>query len=128
VLVVNKPGAGGNIAADMVAKAEPDGHTLVIGSSSTWVVNPHVYTQMPFDPVKSFTPVAGTSRQNFILVVHPKLNVSSVDELIARLKAEPGKLNYGSPGAGSLPQLACVLFEMESGTQATHIPYTGIAP
>src|SRR5690606_19901616 len=96
VLVVNKPGAGGNIAADMVAKAEPDGHTLVIGSSSTWVVNPHVYTQMPFDPVKSFTPVAGTSRQNFILVVHPKLNVSSVDELIARLKAEPGKLNYGS--------------------------------
>lgn len=128
VLVVNRVGAGGNIAAEYVAKSPPDGYTLMITSSSTLVVNPFVYKTMPFDAEKSFAPIAMTSRQNFILAVHPKLNVSNLNEFVALLKSQPGQLNFASSGSGTLPHLACVLLGTQTGTTSTHVPFTGIAP
>jgi tripartite-type tricarboxylate transporter receptor subunit TctC len=128
VIVQNKPGAGGNIAAEYVAKAPADGYTLLITSSSTMVLNPFVYKSLPFHPVKSFAPVAVPAQQNQILVVHPQLNVSTLSELVALLKARPGKLNYASSGSGAITHLGGVLFGLQTGTQANHIPYKGVAP
>ena len=128
VIVDTKPGAGGNIAAGFVAKAEPDGHTLLISASSTLAINPHIYRTLPFDPEASFAPIIMPAAQNLILVVHPKLQVSSVAQLIALLKAQPGKLNYGSGGTGNLQHLAGEIFGFQTGTLANHIPYKGAAP
>jgi tripartite-type tricarboxylate transporter receptor subunit TctC len=128
VIVDTKPGAGGNIAAGFVAKSEPDGHTLLISASSTLAINPHIYRSLPFDPEASFVPVIMPAAQNLILVVHPKLNVTSVAQLIALLKAQPGKLNYASGGTGNLQHLGGEIFNFQTGTQANHIPYKGAAP
>jgi tripartite-type tricarboxylate transporter receptor subunit TctC len=128
VVVINKAGAAGNIAAEYVAKAPADGYTLMITSSSTLVLNPFVYKSLPFDPVKSFAPVAIPAMQNLILVVHPKLKVNTLNEFVALLKAKPGMLNYASSGAGTVPHLASVLFEMQTATSGNHVPYKGIAP
>jgi tripartite-type tricarboxylate transporter receptor subunit TctC len=128
VVVVNRGGAGGNIAADQVAKANADGHTLLMTASSTLTVNPWIYQNLPFDPEKSFAPITIPARQNNILVVHPKLSVSSLQEFVALLKSDPGKYNYGSAGTGSLSHLAGVLFAEQSGTESTHVGYNGIAP
>ncbi len=128
VVVANRAGAGGNIAAEYVAKSAADGYTLMITSSSTLVLNPFVYKSIPFDPVKSFEPIVIPARLNMILVAHPKTNATSIRELVAMLKAQSGKASYGSSGNGTLPHLAGVLFNNETGTEATHIPYKGIAP
>jgi tripartite-type tricarboxylate transporter receptor subunit TctC len=128
VIVATKPGAGGNIAAGFVAKAEPDGHTLLISASSTLVINPHIYRSLPFDPEASFAPIIMPAAQNMILVVHPKLKVSSVSQLIALLKSQPGKLNYASGGTGNLQHLGGEIFNYQTGTQANHVPYKGAAP
>ncbi len=128
VIIVNRGGAGGNIAAEQVAKSKADGHTLLMMASSTLTVNPWIYQSLPFDPEKSFTPVIIPARQNNILVVHPKLNVGTLKELVALMKSKPGQLNYGSAGIGSLSHLAGVLFNEQSGTDATHIAFSGIAP
>jgi tripartite-type tricarboxylate transporter receptor subunit TctC len=128
VLVDPRPGAGGNIAAGFVGKAEPDGHTLLITASSTLTVNPHIYKLLPFDPEKSFAPIVSPAEQNLILVTHPKLNLSSVSQLIALLKAQPDKLSYGSGGMGNLQHLAGEVFNYESGTRASHVPYKGAGP
>jgi len=128
VVVVNRAGAGGNVAGEFVAKSAPDGHTLLMFSSSTLVLNPHVYASMPFDSERSFTPIVLPARQNLILAVHPKLAVNTVKELIEVLKANPDKLNYSSSGNGTLPHLAGVLFGQLTGTSSTHIPFSGIAP
>jgi len=128
VIVDIRSGAGGNIAAGFVAKAEPDGYTLLITASSTLTVNPHIYRSLPFDPERSFAPVIMPAGQNLILVVHPKLGVSNVRELIALLKARPGKLNYASGGTGNLQHLAGEIFNFETRTQANHVPYKGAAP
>ena len=128
VIVDPRSGAGGNIAAAYVGKAEPDGYTLLITASSTLTVNPHIYKSLPFDPEKSFSPIVSPAEQNLILVAHPKLNVSSISQLIALLKSQPGKLNYGSGGTGNLQHLAGEVFNYQTGTQANHVPYKGAAP
>lgn len=128
VLVVNRGGAGGNIAAELVAKSKPDGLTLLMTASSTLTVNPWIYQSLPFDPEKSFVPILIPARQNNILVVHPKLNVSTMKEFVTLLKAQPGKYNFASAGSGSLSHLAGVLFSEHAGISAAHVAYSGIAP
>jgi tripartite-type tricarboxylate transporter receptor subunit TctC len=128
VVIQNRAGAGGTIAADYVAKAPPDGHTLLITSSSTLAIEPYLYKALPFDPEKSFAPIIMPARQNLILVVHPKLNVSTYKDFVALIKAQSAKLNYGSSGEGTLPHLAGVLFNSHVGSNASHVPYKGIAP
>jgi tripartite-type tricarboxylate transporter receptor subunit TctC len=128
VVVENKPGANGNIAAATVARATPDGYTLLATGGSTLNLNPFLYRELPFDPVKSFAPVALTARTNFILVVHPKLGVDTLDAFIALAKAKPKTLNYGSAGAGSLIQIASELFNTVVGIETNHVPYKGLAP
>jgi tripartite-type tricarboxylate transporter receptor subunit TctC len=126
VIAENKPGAGGNIAAEFVAKAPADGHTLMITSSSTLTINPHVYARVPFDPEKSFAPVVTTAGQNMVLVVHPKHNASSVADFLVLLKGRAGKLSFGSSGPGALSHLAGELLLLRTGTAATHVPYKGL--
>jgi len=128
VVIENKPGANGNIAAAAVARAAPDGYTLLATGGSTLNLNPFLYASLPFDPVKSFTPVALTARTNFILVVHPKLGVDTVEAFVALAKAKPKTLNYGSAGSGSLIQIATELFNATVGIETNHVPYKGLAP
>jgi len=128
VVIENKPGANGNIAAAAVARAAPDGHTLLATGGSTLNLNPFLYASLPFDPVKSFAPVCLTARTNFILVVHPKLGVDTVEAFIALAKAKPRTLNYGSAGSGSLIQIASELFNTTAGIETNHVPYKGLAP
>ena len=128
VVVENRPGANGNIAAMVVARATPDGYTLLATGGSTLNLNPFLYRSLPFDPVKSFVPITMTARTNFILVVHPKLGVDTVEAFVALAKAQPGKLNYGSAGSGSLIQIATELFNTTAGVQTNHVPYKGLAP
>jgi tripartite-type tricarboxylate transporter receptor subunit TctC len=128
VVVENKPGANGNIAAATVARATPDGYTLLATGGSTLNLNPFLYHELPFDPVKSFAAVCMTARTNFILVVHPKLSVDTLDAFIALAKAKPKTLNYGSAGAGSLIQIASELFNSVVGIETNHVPYKGLAP
>jgi tripartite-type tricarboxylate transporter receptor subunit TctC len=128
VIVEARPGAGGNIAAAYVANAPADGHALLIASSSTLTTNPHIYKSLPFDPIKSFAPIIIPARVNMVLVVHPKLNISTAQEFIQLLKAKPRQLNFGSGGNGTQSHLAAEIFGIRTGTHATHIPYRGIAP
>lgn len=128
VVIENKPGANGNIAAAGVARAAPDGYTLLATGGSTLNLNPFLYASLPFDPVKSFTPVCLTARTNFILVVHPKLGVDTVEAFVALAKAKPKTLNYGSAGSGSLIQIASELFNTTVGIETNHVPYKGLAP
>jgi tripartite-type tricarboxylate transporter receptor subunit TctC len=128
VVIENRPGANGNIAAVAVARAAPDGYTLFATGGSTLNLNPFLYRELPFDPVKSFEPITLTARTNFILVVHPKLGVDSVEAFIALAKVHPKTLNYGSAGSGSLIQIATELFNTTVGIETNHVPYKGLAP
>ncbi len=128
VVIENKPGANGNIAAAAVARAAPDGYTLMVTGGSTLNLNPFLYASLPFDPVKSFVPVTLTARTNFILVVNPRLGVDTVEAFVALAKAKPKTLNYGSAGSGSLIQIATELFNTVAGIETNHVPYKGLAP
>src|SRR5260370_723550 len=127
VVVDNKPGAGGNVGAEIVAKAPPDGYTLLIAGPAL-VVSPFLYAHLDFDPLADFVPVTMINSAPLLLVVHPSLPVKSVAELIAYAKAKPGKLNYGSGGVGSTPYLAVELLKSMAGFDALHVPYKGGAP
>ncbi|MCX7362532.1 MAG: tripartite tricarboxylate transporter substrate binding protein [Alphaproteobacteria bacterium] len=128
VVIENRPGANGNIAASSVARAAPDGYTLFATGGSTLNLNPFLYRELPFDPVKSFAPITLTARTNFILVVHPKLGVDTVEAFVTLAKAKPRTLNYGSAGSGSLIQIATELFNTSAGVETNHVPYKGLAP
>ena len=127
VVVDNKPGAGGNVGADIVAKAAPDGYTLLVGSTAM-LVAPALYASVPFDPLADFVPVTQINSAPLLLVVHPSLPVKSVAEFIAYAKANPGKLNYGSGGVGATPFLAVESLRAVVGFEAVHVPYRGGAP
>ena len=128
VLVENRPGAGGNLAAAEVAKAPADGYTWLLGNNSILATNAALYRSLPYDPVKDFAPVALVAVQPNILVVHPSLPVSSVSELIRLAKQSPGKLNYASSGAGAAAHLAGELFKAMAGVDMVHVPYKGAQP
>ena len=128
VIVENKPGAGGNIGADFVAKSLADGHTILMGAVATHAINPTLYARIPYDPVRDFAPITQVASTPNVLVVNPSLPVSSVAELITHAKANPGKLNFGSGSTGSAGHLAGELFNSLAGVQMAHIPYKGAAP
>lgn len=126
VVVENRPGASGNIGTEAVVKAMPDGYTLLM-TASTHVTNAALQPSVPYDPVKSFTPIGPAAIGNLALVVHPSVAASSVQELIALAKAQPGKLNYASPGSGTPHHLAMELFKLHFKVDLTHVPYKGTA-
>ena len=128
VIVENKPGAGGNIGADYVAKSPADGYTIVMGALSTHAVNPSLYPKMPYDAKKDFAPITLVAVTPNVLVVNPGLPVQSVGELIAYAKAHPGKLSFGSGSIGSAGHLAGELFKVDAGVDMVHVPYKGAAP
>ncbi len=129
VVVENRPGAGGNIGADQVAKAAPDGHTLVMGAVATHAINPWLYRQMPYDPLRDFTPITLVAQVPNVLVMNAdsaaRLKIANLRDLVAYAKANPGKLNYGSGGNGSAGHLAGEMFKSQAGVFMVHIPYAG---
>jgi tripartite-type tricarboxylate transporter receptor subunit TctC len=125
VVVDNRSGGGGNIGAELAARAAPDGYTMVMGSSSNFGVNPSLYRKLPFDPVRDFEPVSLVSLAPNTLVVHPALPARSVKELVALAKAKPGTLNFASSGTGGSPHLAGELFKLVTEIDIAHIPYKG---
>jgi tripartite-type tricarboxylate transporter receptor subunit TctC len=128
VLVENKPGAGGNIGADAVAKSAADGYTLVMGAIATHAINPALYPKLPYDPVRDFRHVALLVQVPNVLVVNNDVPAKSVAELIAHLKKNPGRLDFASGSTGSTGHLAGELFKQMTGTYMVHIPYKGSAP
>jgi tripartite-type tricarboxylate transporter receptor subunit TctC len=124
VFVDNRPGAGGNIGMDVVAKAAPDGYTLLMAAPGL-VTNASLYNSLPFDPVKDFAPIGMVASVPNVLVVNPSLSVHSVADLVAYAKQHPGELNYASSGIGTSLHLAATLFERDAGIRLTHVPYRG---
>ena len=129
IVVENKPGAATNLGADFVAKAAPDGYTILLGDVATFAANQSLYKKIPFDPEKDFAPISLTARFVSVLVVNPnKLKVNSVAELIAAARAEPGKIDIAHAGVGNPFHLAAVLFQQAAGIKLNEVPYRGAAP
>jgi tripartite-type tricarboxylate transporter receptor subunit TctC len=128
VVVDNRPGAGGNLAAEVVARASPEGYTLLMGNNSILATNAALYTNIRYDVAKDFVPISLVGSQANILVVNPKLPVKSMADVIALAKSKPGKLTYASSGYGAAAHLAAELFKHDAGVQIEHIPYKGAAP
>ncbi|HTP63466.1 MAG TPA: tripartite tricarboxylate transporter substrate binding protein [Burkholderiales bacterium] len=125
VIVENRTGANGNVGADNVAKSAPDGYSMLLSDVGALSINPSVYPDMPFDPVKDFSPIIMVSYSPHVLAVHPSVPVHNVKELIAYAKANPGKLNFANSGTGGAPHLAGVEFAARTGVQWAYIPYKG---
>jgi len=128
VIIENKPGAGGNTGADLVAKSVPDGYTLIMGTVGTHAINMSLYAKMPYDAVKDFEPVVLVAGVPNLLVVHPSVNAKNVSELTALAKAQPGKLNVASSGNGTSIHLAAELYKQMAGVDIVHVPYKGSSP
>jgi tripartite-type tricarboxylate transporter receptor subunit TctC len=128
VVVENRGGANGNIGGEAVAKSAPDGYTLLMSSGGMVSVNPHLYARMSFDPAKDLVPVASAARIAVYLMAKPGLPANDVQEFLRYVKANPGKLSFGSPGTGSSPHLAAEMMKSQAGLFAVHVPYRGAAP
>ena len=128
VVVDNRSGAGGTIAGEMVARATPDGYTLMLGNVSTLAIARALYPKLAYDPLRDFAPVTLLTTSENVLVVHPAVPANSVKELIAYARAHPRKLNYGSSGSGTTSHLGGAMFESMAVVQMTHVPYKGSAP
>ncbi len=128
VVVDNRPGAGGNIGTDIVAKSAPDGYTILMGSAGPLAINASLFAKMPFDPIKDLAPVTLAASTPNVLVVHPSLPARTVKELIALARAKPGEINFASSGHGTPAHLAGELFNSMAGVKLVHIPYKGAAP
>ena len=126
VVIENKPGSGTIVAAEGVAKAAPDGYTLMVTTDSTISVNPHLYARLPYDPVKDFAPITQMVLLNQLLLANAAVPANNLKELIAYAKANPGKLNYASYGSGSQPHLAMEMLKSQAGMDIVHVPYKGI--
>jgi tripartite-type tricarboxylate transporter receptor subunit TctC len=127
VVVDNRPGAGGNVGMDLVAKSEPDGYTLLMGPIGL-AINPALYAKMPFDPIKDLTPIGRYAGVPNLLVVHPSVPATNAKELVAYAKANPGKVNYASNGNGTSSHLAAEMLKSAAGIEITHVPYKGGGP
>jgi tripartite-type tricarboxylate transporter receptor subunit TctC len=123
--VVNKPGAGANIGAGFVASSEPDGYTMLMAPPATHAINAYLYNTLPFDMEKSFAPITMVAQFPNVLVVHPSLGVKTMEELIAKAKAEPGQIDFANSGVGSTSHLCISLFMAMAGIEINHIPYKG---
>ena len=128
VIIENKPGAGGNTGADLVAKAAADGYTLLMGTVGTHAINMSLYAKMPYDAVKDFEPIVLVAGVPNLLVVHPSVNAKSLRELTALAKSQPGKLNVASSGNGTSIHLAAELYKQMAGVDILHVPYKGSSP
>jgi len=126
IVVENRPGASGNIGTEAVSKATPDGYTILM-TASTHVTNAALQPSLPYDPIAGFTPIGPTAIGNLALVVHPSVPAKSVRELVDLAKAQPGKLNYASPGSGTPHHLAMEFFKLHFGVDIVHVPYKGTA-
>ena len=128
VIVENRAGAGGNTGADAVAKSAPDGYTLLMSSAGILTANPHLYEKMPFDATTAFIPVSNVAQMNMLVVVNPKVQAQNFKEFVALAKAQPDKLNFGSPGIGTTGHLGLAMLMHTAQIKITHVPYKGAAP
>jgi tripartite-type tricarboxylate transporter receptor subunit TctC len=128
VVIENRPGAGGNMGADVAAKAAPDGYTMFMGTIATHAINASLYKNLSFDPIKDFSPVALLASVPLVLVVNAEVPAKSAQDVIALARAKPGELNYASPGSGTALHLAGELFKSMAGIDMVHVPYRGSAP
>ena len=128
IIVENRPGAGGNIAMDLVARADPDGYTLIMSGAGPTAMNVGLYSSLPFDPVKNFAPVGLVASTVYALVIHPDVRANSFRQLLDLARKEPGKLSFASPGIGAPPHLAAELLQYMAGVRLLHVPYKGTGP
>jgi tripartite-type tricarboxylate transporter receptor subunit TctC len=128
VTVDNRPGAGGNIGSDLVAKSAPDGYTLIMGVTGSHAINTSLYAHLPYDPIKDFAAISQVAVVPNVVVVHPSVPAATLQELVALARREPGKLNYASLGNGTAAHLTMEMFKTAAGIDITHIPYKGSAP
>lgn len=128
VVVDNRPGSGGIIGTEAVAKAAPDGYTLLMGTIGNIAISPHLYRKLAYDPVRDFAPITQLAAAAYMLVTHPSLPVGSVRQLVALAKTKPGHINYGSAGSGTGSHLSAELFKSVSAIDITHVPYKGGTP
>jgi tripartite-type tricarboxylate transporter receptor subunit TctC len=128
IVVDNRSGAGGNIAASAAARATPDGHTLLVGYSMFHVGNPSMYRHLTWDPIRDFAPVAMLVVSPHVLCIHPSVPAKTMKEFVEYVRANPGKVNYASPGSGSVPHVGVELFKQQNKLEMVHVPYRGAGP